>query len=501
MIRQWSVAATAALWWLGAGLAVADVVMTSDIDQFNALAEAHDGFPHQAFRSSDIAGPVFYVDSWDHNLTDNSGYIFIGSVYGRHRAGPMILDASDLSLVYADQKWENTYYSEPQVLNGTPYLTFWEGSHSRGHANGFCLIVDEQYNIKHNVSAVGLNGALADMHEMQVTTDGTVIFTTYFSIPYDCTPWGGPEDGLLMDSGFQEVDIETNELLFEWSASKHFSPNDTSARYNGDFGVSKDSGFDFAHINSVRKVFMWYCIQGSWADHTDSLQTEDGNYLVSSRHLHTIALIDGSDGHPIWILGGKNNQFEDLSDGKATGFSWQHNARFYNDHSHITMFDNHGEKTGSCDDDCRTRGLHIEIDTDAMTARLVAEYYHPRHINAGAMGGLQMLENGNVLTAWGYAPAYVEFTPDGTTVMDIQRGSIGGTNVRDMFAYRVTKGNWTGRPTWPPNMAMDTPHGTAENATLYMSWNGATDIDSWAIVCCELVIPFNPAASGAANAG
>lgn len=244
---------------LGAGFASAaveprDIQLLTDVDQFNSLADAHGGFPQQTFRSSDIVAPVFQINTWDRNLTDDSSHIFIGSVYGNMKGGPMILDANDLSLVYADQEYENAYFSEPQVIGGKNYLTFWEGYHTRGHANGFCLVMDEQYNIRFNVSAVGLHGALADMHEMHVTHNDTILFTTYFNIQYDTSEVGGEENALMQESGFQEVDPATNEVLFDWHASDWFDVSDTFARYDESYGVGPDSGFDFFHINSVEKV-------------------------------------------------------------------------------------------------------------------------------------------------------------------------------------------------------------------------------------------------------
>lgn len=244
-----------ASFWLGAGFVSADEKPMTNVTDFTALADAHDGFPQQTFRSSDIVAPVFQINSIDREQVDDARYIFIGSVYGHMKAGPMIIDSRDFSLVYADQQYENSYTSEVQTIDGERYLTFWEGYHTRGHANGYCLIFDENYNLKYNLTAQGLNGALADMHEMTITENKTVIFSTYFNIPYNCSAVGGPEDALLMDSGFQEVDLETNEVLFDWSASKHFSIEDSAAFYRKGFGVGPDSGFDFAHINSVQKVF------------------------------------------------------------------------------------------------------------------------------------------------------------------------------------------------------------------------------------------------------
>lgn len=199
--------------------------------------------------------------------------------------------------------------------------------------------------------------------------------------------------------------------------------------------------------------------------------------------MSSVALIDGKDGHPIWVLGGKGNQFRDLSDGTATNFGWQHDARFYHNQSHITLFDNHGEQTEPCEDGrCNSRGLHLEIDTSQMTARLVQEYFHPAAVNSGAMGGLQTLESGNVLVGWGYNPGFVEYTSNGTPVMDVRRAKLGAGFQADMFAYRVAKHHWRGTPDWPPSAAVDAPGGSTANATVYVSWNGATEVASWAVV-------------------
>ncbi|KAH7273108.1 ASST-domain-containing protein [Fusarium solani] len=446
-----------------AGPSLADLVLYNQANEFTTLAEASNGFAHQTFRSSDIVAPILNINSLNRHGLDDAPYIFLGTVYGQMRAGPMILDARDFSLVYADQHYDNSYCSNVQMFNGSRHLVFWEGVHNRGHANGYGLVYDENYNLVFNVTAQGLGGALADMHEVQLTSNGTIIFSAYWTIPYDCTIMGGQADAMLMDSGFQEVDPVTNKILFQWAASQYFSLEDTHARYTEGFGVKEGSGFDFFHINSVEK-------------------TEDGNYLISSRHTSTIALIDGTNGHPIWILGGRRNQFRDLSGGRATNFGWQHDARFYKNQSHITMFDNHGEHTGYCDGPCRSRGLHLAINTTDMTVRVVHEYYHPSGIDSGAMGGMQTLESGNVIVGWGYTPSFVEYAPNGTVVMSVQRGKLGEGFQADMFAYRAHKGHWTGRPSWLPSAAVDAPHRTTENATVYLSWNGATDIASWAVL-------------------
>ncbi|KAI6777833.1 Arylsulfotransferase (ASST), partial [Emericellopsis cladophorae] len=459
-LRSNPVGAVLSCWWLCHSLVAGDFTVTSDLDAYEKLADDNNGFPHQTFRSSDIKGPVFHINHWDKNLTDDTPYIFIGTNYGKigAGAGPMIIDASDLSLVYADQSYTNNYHSEMQTIHDKPHLTYWAKDRDLG---GVHVVVDENYNKKYNATAVSPH--YEDMHEFHVTNEGTAVFTTHHRIDFDCSLWGGSSSCHVHDTGFQEVDLETNEVLFGWWAADHFDPADSYARFvAGDFGLNseREGNYDLSHMNG----------------------TEDGNYLISSRHFFSVQLIDGKTGEPIWTLGGKKNSFTDLSNGSATNIGWQHNARFYHNHSQITLFDNHNENQGDCGDHCETRGLHVEIDTKEMTARVIREYYHPGHLDSGAMGGMQLLDSGNAIVGWGWTPSIVEYASDGQVAMDIQRGKVGIGRQGNMFMYRVNKGHWTGRPTWPPSFVVDEDDG---NATIYMSWNGATDIVKWFIFSSE----------------
>lgn len=48
-----------------------------------------------------------------------------------------------------------------------------------------------------------------------------------------------------------------------------------------------------------------------------------------------------------------------------------------------------------------------------MTAKVVAEAYHPLPCYAESQGSIQLLDNGNLLIGWGLAAAFTEFSPDG----------------------------------------------------------------------------------------
>jgi hypothetical protein len=210
------------------------------------------------------------------------------------------------------------------------------------------------------------------------------------------------------------------------------------------------------------------------------LQTADGHYLISARHAHTISYINGTSGDVIWTLGGKRNDFADLSDGNATNFAWQHHARFRDEGlTQLTFFDNHRLKTMiGCQQDC-SRGRHLELDYENMTVRVVQEYYHPQSVVSGAMGGYDLTPSGNVLIGWGLNPAFTEFTPDGEVVLDIQY-TTWDPEGKGRGHYRTFKGEWKGHPTWDPSVAWTQSEG--KTPKLWVSWNGATEVASYQLV-------------------
>ncbi len=244
--------AAAAAMLLSIGGVAADQPSFSDSSAYAAFANKTGGVPQQTFRSSDIIAPVLQVNSWDKTQTDDSSYIFIGASYGNKKAAPMILSGKDLSLVYADQRYDQVYASSVQTFNGTKYLAFWEGGSSGNRsADGHWLMYDSKYELKYNLTAKGSNNIRNDMPDMRVTRDNTILLATYETVSFDCSAVGGPTEAPLQDSGFQEMDPATNKVLFEWSARKHFNVSDSFAKYDGEFGVGSPAGFDFFHLSSA----------------------------------------------------------------------------------------------------------------------------------------------------------------------------------------------------------------------------------------------------------
>lgn len=448
----------------GAGLVAAEEYAQPYVNHYEAYNIGDYGIhPNQSFKTTDAMGLLFQVNQWHPEKSGLSRYLFMSALAGKQPATPFIVDTHDFSMVYGAPSWGSVNNPRIQMYNGLPYFTFWEGRDYRGHGLGECLLYDTSYQQVYNISTKMIN-TKADSHECQLTDDGTALITAYEKIPFDMSnaPGGGPEDGWLLDSIFEEIDVATGELKFLWRASHHFDLNETEVNWgHNDYGApTEEVGWDFFHINSMQK-------------------TRAGNYLVSGRRVKSIVLISGKDGSVIWQLGGKNNQFTDLSDGKATDFGFQHTVRFINDEeTEITLFDNHdlnpSNPSPGCTEGC-SRGLHLRIDTQNMTAEVVHDYYHPMNIASWAMGGFQKLDNGNVLVSWGTTPVITEYTEDGEIVLDAMLGPWYAEATNSQPVYRAWTMNWTAFPTWNPSIAGD------ENYA-YVSWNGATEVDSWDIV-------------------
>lgn len=310
------------------------------------------------------------------------------------------------------------------------------------------------------MDAIG-EGKRGDLHEFEITADNTALITIYHTIPYDLTHWGignSTSPGYIRNCLFQEIDLETNELVYEWSAIEHVPIEDCYTKPNGE-GKTALNAWDWFHLNSVQK-------------------DERGNYLISSRYSHSLFYINGKTNETIWTLGGKNNSFEDLSGGNASSIKRQHHARWTDigtsgTQRAITVFDNSEKPNPS-------RGLKILIDEDAMTTEILAEAYHPMGYISASQGSIQQLPNGNLLVGWGYAPAFTEFSPDGSEVLcDVQFAALhnnGTWSPGAQESYRVYRLPWQGWPLQAPDVVVD-----RREAVMHMSWNGATEVRSWSV--------------------
>ena len=157
--------------------------------------------------------------------------------------------------------------------------------------------------------------------------------------------------------------------------------------------------------------------------------------------------------------------------GEGARFAFQHDARRQKDGT-ITLFDNRG-----ADMDEPSRGIRLRLDEVAMTAELASEYTVPEDPFATYQANVQDLPNGNVFVGWGSAPFISEHTRDGALLFEARFPVT-------VESYRAFRSQWVGRPKDRPAIVAEggSEEGSEGRVTLYVSWNGATEVASWEIL-------------------
>jgi hypothetical protein len=258
--------------------------------------------------------------------------------------------------------------------------------------------------------------------------------------------WGGPYNGALIDSAVQEYNLKTGKLLYTWDALKHIPLGQSQA--------SLTSPWDAYHINSID-------VPG------------DGTFLVSMRDTWAVYKVNIASSKILWTLGGRQSDFKF---GPGAEFEWQHDVRMYPGTSLMTVFDDHCcQLTGGGTYVAPTgnsRGLVLKVNTATHTATLADQYIYP-HLNQwhppDYMGSIQPVSGGNEFVGWGSTPYFTEYTPAGKEILD---GVLPGSDQ----SYRAYLNPWVGLPLSPPAGAARQAGG---RTTVYVSWNGATQVVRW----------------------
>ncbi len=369
------------------------------------------------------------------------GYLFLGPKgAGGSQPGPLVVDARGDPVWFrplASGQWASN--AGVSQYRGDPVLAWWQGIVvAPGYGQGEGVIVDASYRELARVRAG--NGRTADLHEFVLTPQGTALLTcTPAPVERDLSAIGGPRDAKVLDAILQEIDIHSGRVLFEWRSLDHVPVLESYS--------APGSLYDYMHLNSIDLA-------------------PDGNLVVSARHTWAIYKLDRRTGEVIWRLGGKRSDFQM---GAGAQFYWQHDARQLPDGS-ITVFD---DGAGLQKTESQSRAVVLEVDERRKTARLSRAYRHPDPILADAMGNVQTLPDGHVLVGWGAEPYVGEFAGDGLLLSDVRLGSS-----RD--SYRAFRYPWRAKPIERPALAAKRSVGT-RNSTLYVSWNGATDVSQWQV--------------------
>jgi hypothetical protein len=342
-----------------------------------------------------------------------------------------------------------------QQYEGKPALTWWQDPLTAGgQTTAGEVIMDSSYRQLAVVRAG--NGYQPDLHEFQITPQGTAMITVYDAIDCDLSRVGGPRDAAVADTLFQQLDLKTGLVMYEWHSLDHVPLSDSyaSARRS-----SRTTPFDFFHINSVDV-------------------RSDGDLLVDARNTWAAYDVDPHSGRVRWQLGGRRSSF---AMGPGTRTAWQHDAREQPDGT-ITLFDNGATPAVHP----QSRAIDVTLDAARKTATLVRSDVHPGNaLVAGSQGNLQALAGGAWMVGWGEVPDVSEFAAGGQLLFDAHLPA----TYESYRAYRLA---WSADPTEPPAIAaVRSPAG--RGATVYVSWNGATGVASWRVLAGSSPNSLTPA--------
>jgi len=347
---------------------VPENVFPYEYQEFGSLDQGYFLATHTKLQSSsndpDYVAP--YVGIYDHD-----GYL----VWYYSPGSPVAIDFK--------------YYPE---FGGYSYTTAQQGSQRT-------VILDANFN---SIDTVSPQNNLQDIHDALLLSNGNWLISTatYDTMDLSAYTFDGTQGSAqtnVRGYGYEEFD-PTGNLVNEWNSNDFLSTTETY-----DFWGYNANSFDYCHGNAYE-------------------EDDDGNLLVSYRHLNSIHKLDRQTGAVIWRLGGELSDFTFTND---AGFSGQHDIRRLSN-GYYSLFDN-GNMTGV------TRGVVYDLDTNTWTATKISEYEHPQNYSADAMGSYRILDNGTAIIGYGriFRPA------PSATVLDVSDNILSEFYLQDsVVAYR-----------------------------------------------------------------
>ncbi len=182
------------------------------------------------------------------------------------------------------------------------------------------------------------HGYPVDPHDLNVLDNGHVLIMCQDEQTVDMSQIvpGGQPDARVVGMIYQELD-QARDVVFEWRTWDHFQITDA---VGVEFTADR---IDYVHSNAL-------------------VLDNDGNWLVSHRHLSEITKINRTTGDIIWRLGGKNNQFRFVNDiNDSTGFYYQHDIRAVENGNYL-LYDN-----GNFHSPPFSRAVEYQLDVPGKT--------------------------------------------------------------------------------------------------------------------------------------
>jgi hypothetical protein len=344
-----------------------------------------------------------------------------------------------------------------QTYNGKPVLSWWQGTVSGTGVttSGEDVVVDQHY--RHVATLKGADGWVISEHEM-IISGANAWVTAYKNVTANLTPYGGSANGTVLDSAVQEYDLKTGQLLYTWDAlNPGGTPNIPLSQVQQK--PLPGTPWDAYHINSIQL-------------------TGNETFLVSMRNTWSAYLVNRTTNAIVWTLSGNPHTSTFALPAKAQ-FQWQHDVQLHPGNV-VSLFDDAccGFKSASgghvnfATPNGPTRGLVIKLNLAKNTGSFVSDYTRAKNFNAAFLGNTQLLPGGNVAISWGSQPFFSELSSKGTFLLDAVWPA-------PDLNYRTYVQNWVGTPFFPPSGAVRNNGG---KATVYASWDGATQVASWRVL-------------------
>ncbi|KAL4804463.1 ASST-domain-containing protein [Aspergillus unguis] len=432
-----------------------------------------DNFPFMTFQTTEFTPPQVQVTK--SGATD-PGYIFVGPRGNQDLGTAALIYDEDSNLIY-EGPHEVTANFKVQKLFNEDVITFWAGNMmTLGFGYGTVHILDNTYREIYTVTLGGdfvspddaPRDSFIDLHESHVTKRNTLLVTAYNVTQHDLTSIGGRPDDYMLDGKFYEIDIATNEVVFSWSALDHLEdiPLEESHQHWAEDVGAKDKPYDAYHINSVELM--------------------DDGYIISLRHFWSGYYVH-NNGTVMWRLAGEKGvgDFE-IDDNGA--FSWQHDIRIYNETEEgfvMSLFNNANTPT---DEVAATTGLSYDVDLvnrKAKTLRVMNDTDDVIH--SVSQGSYQLLSEAtqHVVLGYGSIAEVKEYDAENNEVLTVKFGEDNA-----VASYRGYKCQWKATPFWKPALVVQRTG--SSSVMVYMSWNGATEYDNWAIYSSEFSDASSP---------
>ncbi|KAJ7717285.1 ASST-domain-containing protein [Mycena metata] len=419
------------------------------------------------YQSTSLAIQPFTVLERSHGYDPDNSTLFLTCPAGLDvlQPGPTIYKSTG-ELVWSDPTLGSCNDLNFQTFEGEQYLTVWVGTgggaSGRQTGSGFALILNSKYEVIRNISAV--NPERTDLHEFRIPQPAakTALLTAFNPVQLDLTSVGGLANGWYLNSIIQEVDINSGRVLFNWTSADHiaFDESFNNLTTSG-AGTTEANPWDAVHINSIDK-------------------DKEGNYLISSRHCKTLYKID-KNGTIIWRLGGSRSDFTAV--GNDTEFNWQHHARWRNDETQTSLFDDGAavlQQTSIVVSEPVATGKLLNINQEAMTVSLAKQYFPSPNTGFSLAEGSTELYGDLVVVSYGSNPWVTVHDADTQEV--VFSATIGPDNstlwlggISNYRVFQTSTHAFTGHPTQPPSVAVVA-------GDVFVSWNGATDVASYTLL-------------------